>query len=495
MIMISFNDKNFIFEQKNSTMELNKIDQLNYKASVIYLLPKTHDLRGLGLAETEILYTRQRLEADKSNFVFNKFFGKYIILSFFSEDDDRIKLLDKARKNAKTVCAKVNEERLEAVQVKAVGVDKDIVLAFVEGLLLANYQFLKYFTKDLDKKRNTLHTIEVEDERISQDELDQLLILSDAVNIVRDLVNEPYPALNSENLPERIRSLAQEAGFDLDVLHRKQIESLRMGGLMAVNRGSKYEPTFSVLSYKSDNAKNNRPIVLVGKGIVFDSGGLNLKPTGYIEDMKTDMAGAAAVIGTVYAAAKMRLPVYLIGLVPSTDNAISDRSYAPGEVLTMHNSTTVEILNTDAEGRLILADALSYAQKYEPQLVIDLATLTGSAMRAVGPYASAMFAKTDQEIAQKLIDTGLEVFERLIQFPLWNEYDEMLKSDIADLKNIGGSNAGLITAAKFLEHFTDYPWIHLDIAPNAHLTENDVYFGKGATGIGVRLLTRFLQKL
>ncbi len=476
-------------------MELNKIQALDYKKSIIYLLPKSHDLRNLGLAETEIHYARSRVELDKNTVVFNKHFGKYIGLAFFPEESDLIKLMDRARKNAKTLCSRLNDEKIEEIQVKPLGLDKDVVLAFVEGLLLANYQYLKYFTKDIDKKRNTLHTINVADERIDDQDLTQLLVLSEAVTVARDLVNEPYPALNSENLPERIMTLAQEAGFTVEVLHRKQIESLRMGGLMAVNRGSKYDPTFSILTHKPQNAKNEKPVVLVGKGIVFDSGGLNLKPTGYIEDMKSDMAGAAAVIATVYAAARMNLPVYLIGLVPSTDNAISDRSYAPGEVLTMHNGMTVEIKNTDAEGRLILADALSYAQKYDPQLVIDLATLTGSAMRAVGPYASAMFAKTDDEVAQKLLDTGFEVYERLVQFPLWDEYDEMLKSDIADLKNIGGSNAGLITAAKFLEHFTDYPWIHLDIAPNAYLSENKVYFGKGATGIGVRLLTRFLQKI
>ena len=476
-------------------MELNKIEQLDYKKSVVYLVPKSHDLRNLGLSETEIHYARERLNLDKYNIAFNKYFGKYIFLSFFSEDDDLIKIMDKARKNAKSISARINDEKLELIQVKAMGLDKEVVLAFIEGLLLANYQYLKYFTKDVDKKRNTLATIEVEDERITAEELRQLVDLSQAVSVVRDLVNEPYPALNSENLPERIQALAEEAGFDVEVLHRKQIESLRMGGLMAVNRGSKYEPTFSILTYKPVNAKNEKPIVLVGKGIVFDSGGLNLKPTGYIEDMKSDMAGAAAVIGTIYAVAKLQLPVYVVGLVPSTDNAISDRSYAPGEVLTMHSGKTVEIRNTDAEGRLILADVLSYARKYDPQLVIDLATLTGSAARAVGPYASAMFARTDDEVADKLLQTGYEVYERLVQFPLWDEYDEMLKSDIADLKNIGGSNAGLITAAKFLEHFTDYPWIHLDIAPNAYLSENKVYFGKGATGIGVRLLTRFLQKL
>ncbi len=476
-------------------MELNKIEQLDYKKSVVYLLPKTHDLRNLGLAETEIHYARQRLEADKHNVFFNKYFGKYIFLSFLPDDGDRQKLMDRARKNAKTISSHINDEKLESVQVKALDVDRDVVMAFLEGLLLANYQYLKYFTKDIDKKRNTLLNIEIEDDRIDEQQLKELVHLSDAVSLVRDLVNEPYPALNSENLPEKIQSLAQDAGFQAEILHRKQIESLRMGGLMAVNRGSKYEPSFSILTYKPENAKNDKPVVLVGKGVVFDSGGLNLKPSGYIEDMKTDMAGAAAVIGTVYAAAKMQLPVYLIGLVPCTDNAISDRSYAPGEVLTMHNGMTVEIKNTDAEGRLILADALSYATKYEPQLVIDLATLTGSAMRAVGPYASAMFAKADDGIAQKLLNTGFEVSERLVQFPLWDEYDEMLKSDIADISNLGGSNAGLITAAKFLEHFTDYPWIHLDIAPNAYLTEKNIYFGKGATGIGVRLLTRFLQKL
>ncbi len=476
-------------------MELNKIESLDYKKSVVYLLPRSHDLRDLGLSETEIHYARERLAQDKHNITFNKYFGKYIILSFFPGEDDLMKLMDKARKNARSICSRINDEKIEAIQVKAMELDKDVVLAFVEGLLLANYQYLKYFTKDVDKKRNTLTTIEIEDERIEKDELEQLVYLSEAVAIVRDLVNEPYPALNSENLPERIQALAEEAGFDVEVLHRKQIESLRMGGLMAVNRGSKYEPTFSILTYKPDNAKNEKPIVLVGKGIVFDSGGLNLKPTGYIEDMKTDMAGAAAVIGTLYAVAKLKLPLYVVGLVPSTDNAISDRSYAPGEVLTMHNGMTVEIRNTDAEGRLILADALSYAQRYEPQLVIDLATLTGSAARAVGPYASAMFAKTDEQVAQKLLDTGFRVYERLVRFPLWDEYGEMLRSDIADLKNIGGTNAGLITAAKFLENFTDYPWIHLDIAPNAHLTDNKVYFGKGATGIGVRLLTRFLEEL
>ena len=475
-------------------MKLIKIEKLEYKKSVVYLLPKTHNLRNLGLSEAEIQYIKEQLEYDKNNFKFNKYFGKFIFLSFFSDEDNNIKLLDNARKNAKKILSLSNGEYIENLQIKSFDIDKDVVFAFIEGIVLSNYQYLKYLTKEVEKKKNSLKVLEVKEAEITEKELENILFLSEAVNKARDLVNEPYPALNSENLPEIIKELSQEAGFELEILQRKQIESLRMGGLIAVNRGSKFSPSFSILTYNPENAQNDKPIVLVGKGIVFDTGGLNLKPTGYIEEMKTDMAGAAAVISTIYAAAKMNLPIYLIGLVPSTDNTINERSYVPGEVITMHNGMTVEIRNTDAEGRLILADALSYAKKYDPSLVICLATLTGSAMRAVGPYASAMFAKTDEDLSQKLIDTGFEVFERLVQFPLWEEYGEMLKSDIADIKNLGGSNAGLITAAKFLENFTDYPWIHLDIAPNAYLSGNKIYFGKGATGIGVRLLIRFLQK-
>ncbi len=477
-------------------MELKKIDKLDYKKSVIYLVKKDHSLRDLGLAETEIHYAQEKFDEDKTNLVFNKGYGKFIFLAAVdTEMDDLPKLKNKIRKSAKKIISLINAEKLEQLQFVPVEVDSDLALVFLEALMLSAYRYLKYFTKDVDKKRVSLASVDVFSEEITQQQLDDISDLVEAVNIVRDLVNDPYPHLNSENLADRILELGEQAGFQVEVLRRKQIESLRMGGLIAVNRGSKYDPTFSVLTWKPENAGNEKPVVLVGKGIVFDSGGMNLKPSGYIEDMKSDMAGAAAVIGTIYAAAKLKLPVYLVGLVPSTDNMINERAYAPGEVLTMHNGMTVEIGNTDAEGRLILADALSYAQKYNPQLVIDLATLTGSAMRAVGPYASAMFAKTDRDIAQKLLESGFNTYERLVEFPLWDDYDEMLKSDIADLKNIGGSNAGLITAAKFLEHFTDYPWIHLDIAPNAYLSDNKVYFGKGATGIGVRLLIDFLRKI
>ncbi len=473
---------------------MTKYDSLQYKEHVIYLLDKKHDLRGLGLAEAEIHYAREKFERENYQLFFNKF-DKKIFVCAIDTSKELYKQMEKARRGAQKICQMVNGEKVEQIQFVPVDIDKQVALAFLEGLWLSNYQFLKYFTKDVDKKKNTLATVNVVAEDISQEDLDNLMAVVKAVYVVRDLVNEPYPALNSENLPEHIRQLGEEAGFEVEVLQRKQIESLKMGGLLAVNRGSKYSPTFSILTYKPDNAKNEKPVVLVGKGIVFDSGGMNLKPTGYIEDMKSDMAGAAAVIGTVYAIAKMKLPVYVVGLVPSTDNMINERAYAPGEVITISNGLTVEIKNTDAEGRLILADALSYAQKYEPQLVIDMATLTGSAMRALGKWASALFSKADEDVTSKIMEAGELTYERLVEFPLWEEYDDMLKSDIADLKNIGGSNAGLITAAKFLEHFTDYPWMHLDIAPVAYLEDNKDYRGKGATGYAVRLLTEFLKQL
>ena len=266
-----------------------------------------------------------------------------------------------------------------------------------------------------------------------------------------------------------------------------------MGGLLAVNRASDIPPTFSILEWKPSDAKNTKPIIFVGKGLVFDSGGYSLKPGQYMEDMKIDMAGAAAVIGLFYAISKAKLPLYVIGLIPATDNLIGKSGYVPGDVIKMHSGLTVEIKNTDAEGRLILADALSYAKKYSPELVIDMATLTGAAIRAIGELASAVFFKTDKKIKKTLKNSAKLTYERIVEFPLWEEYNEMLKSSVADLKNIGGLYAGQTTAAKFLENFIQYPWIHLDIAPVASTEKRINYKGEGGTGEPIRLLFNFLE--
>lgn len=268
-----------------------------------------------------------------------------------------------------------------------------------------------------------------------------------------------------------------------------------MGGLLAVNLGSIDPPTFTIMEYKPKNAKNKHPVVLIGKGVVYDTGGLSLKPTPNSMDMmKCDMAGGAAVGGALYAVAKAKLPVHVIGIVPATDNRPGGNAYAPGDVITMYNGLTVEMVNADAEGRMILADALVYAQKYKPELVIDLATLTGAAIVAIGTSGIVAMGTADEKTKNELKESGNAVFERLAEMPFWDDFDEQIKSDIADMKNLGGPYAGSITAGKFLARYIDYPWMHLDIAGPAFITSKDAYRMKGGTGVGVRLLFDFLRK-
>jgi leucyl aminopeptidase len=370
--------------------------------------------------------------------------------------------------------------------------NQEFTEAFCEGLALASYQFLKYFSKP-DEKRNTLQRLGILHGNPAM--VKELNARIEAVKLCRDLVNEPVNALNAPKLGQEAVRIGREAGLAVEVLDKTQIESLKMGGLLAVNKGSIDPPQFIIVSWEPEKPVNRQPLVLVGKGIVFDTGGLTLKPTpASMDEMKSDMAGAASVISTLYAVARLGLPVRIIGLIPATDNRPDGNAYAPGDIIRMHDGSTVEVLNCDAEGRLILADALSYAKKYEPELVIDLATLTGSAQVTLGSQASAIMGTAGQDIIQLLIDAGFEVHERLVQFPLWDEYAKMLDSEIADMKNVGGKYAGAITAGKFLEHFTEYPWIHLDIAGTAFLTSREGYRGIGGTGTGVRLLLKFIKK-
>lgn len=316
-----------------------------------------------------------------------------------------------------------------------------------------------------------------------------------AVCEVRDLVNEPPNVLDAPALAAAAVRMGEQYGFQVEVLEKGRIESLRMGGLLAVNRGSQTPPTFSILTYKPANARNSKPVVLVGKGLTFDTGGLSLKPTpGSMDSMKCDMAGGATVIGTIAALAATEAPVWVIGLVPSTDNRPGELAFTPNDVITMYDGTHVEVLNTDAEGRMILADALAFAKQYDPELVIDLATLTGSAVMAVGVGAAVVMGTAAQELKTAIIDSGFRMHERLVELPIWDDYAEQLKSDIADLKNIGGRYAGAITAGKFLQHFTAYPWLHIDIAGPAYLDKPEHYRSKNGTGYGVRLLTDFLSR-
>ena len=266
------------------------------------------------------------------------------------------------------------------------------------------------------------------------------------------------------------------------------------GALLGVAQGSAREPRLIILQHNGGR-KGQAPVALVGKGVTFDSGGISLKPAEKMDEMKMDMGGGAAVIGTMLAASLLALPVNLVGIIPAAENMPSATAYRPGDILTSLSGQTIEVLNTDAEGRLILADALTYAKRYEPKLVIDLATLTGACIIALGHHATAVLGN-DQELVDSLLKAGEKSGERLWQLPLWDDYDQQIKSDVADVKNTGGRPAGTITAAAFLKKFaSDFRWAHLDIAGTAWYDQNRPYTPKGGTGVGVRLLIEFLHDL
>ncbi len=409
--------------------------------------------------------------------------------------------LEEARKAAHSLHAVLVDLGLEYLEVVNGGVTPEECVAFAEGLALTNYQFLKYKTGKSGRAEEnsgegetvySLKEIGLYDEGLSAGEIQNLKNLISAVYLTRDLINEPLSYLTALRLSSEIEKMGSDAGFEVEVFHKKKIEALKMGGLLAVNRGSVDPPTFTILTWKPENAVNKNPIVLVGKGVVYDTGGLSLKPTHDSMDyMKCDMGGAAAVAGTFYSVAKNKLPLWIIGLIPATDNRPDGNAYVPGDVVTMYDGTTVEVLNTDAEGRMILADALSYARQYDPEVVIELSTLTGSAHAAIDKYGIVGMGNASREIMDNLRESGDYTCERIAEFPFWDEYKEQLKSEIADLKNIGGRYAGAITAGKFLEHFTDYPYIHLDIAGPSFNKAPFNYRGKGGSGVGVRILYHY----
>ncbi len=366
--------------------------------------------------------------------------------------------------------------------------------ACAEGAALANYQFIKYISGAADKK-NSLQSINLVGTGYDSKVLNKLNIVVEATFKARDLVNEPVNHLNATDLANAFKQMGKQAGFKVDVYNKKKIQELKMGGLLAVNLGSVDEPTFTVMEYKP-RAKNKKPFVLVGKGVVYDTGGLSLKPTPNSMDlMKCDMAGAAAVGAAMYAIAKARLNVHVIALVPATDNRPGGNAYAPSDIITMMDGTTVEMVNADAEGRMILGDALHFAKRYKPELTIDIATLTGAAMAAIGTNGMVGMGNAPKKYSDKLKQSGDTVHERIAEFPFWEDFGDMMKSDIADQKNLGGGYAGAIQGGKFLEKYTDYPYYHLDIAGPAFITAKDGYRGKGGTGVGVRLFFDFFNSL
>ncbi len=369
--------------------------------------------------------------------------------------------------------------------------------AFSEGFFLAAYRFDKYKTK---KQEDGV-------------ELKQLAIISDSIeeigkglvrgktiaalqNNARDWINTPASDMPPSKFAEIAKEFGKKYNLKITVFEKEEIERMGMGGVIAVGKGSIQPPKFIVVKYQGLKDGSAAPIVLVGKGVCFDSGGISLKPSEAMETMKGDMAGACAVLATLCAASALKLEINAVGLMPMVENMPDGNAQKPGDIVTHFNKKTSEILNTDAEGRVILADALAYGATLNPKAIIDIATLTGACRIALGNEAIALLG-TSAELIEKIKSAGNETFERVWELPLWKEYDEYIKSDVADIKNIGRKGqAGTITGAAYLKHFvSDIPWAHLDIA-GVDWNDSDAFYKiKGAEGAGVRLLTRALEKL
>jgi len=455
----------------------------------LFIINNIKQLNDCGLEKEQIAYTKQKIE-DKSITVFIPSVSEHKIIRFIAKKIDNGEK-EKTRRAGFEICNFLNSNKIETVYVSADKSCENAINAISEGIALSNYKFEKYLTK---KEPNTLKDIKIISENIEKSAIEKLNATIACVMMAKDWVNEPLSFLDAPEFSKQLQKAGEEAGVKVEVLNKNKIEALKMGGLLAVNLGSKTPPTFTIMEYKPKKAINKKPIVLVGKGVVYDTGGLSLKPTANSMDyMKCDMGGAAVVGASICAAAKANLPLHIIALIPATDNRPGENAYVPGDVIKMYNGTTVEVLNTDAEGRMILADALAYGEKYEPELVMDFATLTGAAAAAIGSYGIVCMGTADENTKNIMKDAGNKAYERLAEFPFWDEYDDLIKSDIADIKNIGGPYGGAITAGKFLARFTKSPWMHFDIAGPAYLLAKDNYRGKGATGVGIRFMMQFFE--
>lgn len=369
--------------------------------------------------------------------------------------------------------------------------------ALVEGALLAGYQFSKYRSNSKPPAEVKLLTLFKPGLKLTAALLQSIntaQTIVPGVLLARDLVNEPPSVATALFLGEQAAKHCRGRGLSAEVWDKKKIESMKLAGLLAVNRGSHEEPRFIKIHYKPVG-KPRKKVALIGKGITFDSGGLSLKPSKSMETMKLDMAGGAAVIAAMSCLPKLGLDIEVTGYVPTTDNLPGHNAQKPGDVIRYLNGKTIEVLNTDAEGRLILADALALAAEQQPDYMINLATLTGACMVALGTQVGGLFSN-NQSLADALLRCAGETGERLWQLPLVKEYKEMIKSSVADMKNIGGSHGGAITAALILQEFVgEVPWAHLDIAGPAFAESDNALCPKGGTGFGVRTLLRFLSGL
>ncbi|MCG8606916.1 leucyl aminopeptidase [bacterium] len=439
------------------------------------------------LNETAFLYVQGEIDA------------KRVCLVGLDENKSDLDAVRQAAGTAAKAVMKKGVSRLSLALESFISEDgeaSEVAQAVSEGALLATYQFMQYKEIEDSDKLKIDEVICLFESSDLTENIEKGVGLGQktatAANLARDLQNEPGNRMTPTRLAEVAQELAKRSSLTCEILDRTAMKDLKMGALLGVAKGSLEPPRFIILEHNADNPGLDT-IVLVGKGITFDSGGISIKPSADMEEMKFDMSGGAAVIGGMKAVADLEIPLHVVGLVPAAENLPSGSSMKPGDILTASSGTTIEIVNTDAEGRLVLADALVYAKRYEPKAVIDLATLTGACVVALGYYATGLFG-TDEDLQRRLQAAGEKSGERVWPFPLWEQYHEEMKSDYADLKNASGRWGGAVTAAAFLAKFAeDYPWAHLDIAGTAYTAKESGYLCKGGTGVGVRLLVQFLK--
>jgi leucyl aminopeptidase len=373
---------------------------------------------------------------------------------------------------------------------------EDAARAAAEGATLGLYRFTRYKTEG---KRTGSATPDLDSFELVLDGADEAAVsraadvgvkVAAAALLARDLANEPSNTATPKHLAAKAREIAGSYGMQVEIIDREGIEEEGLVGLGTVGRAAENEPHFIVLEHRKGG--DTAPIVLVGKAVTFDSGGISIKPSSGMENMKFDMSGGAAVLGAMEAVGALDLTLNVVALVPATENLPGGDAFKPGDVLELHAGNTVEIISTDAEGRLILADALSYARRYEPAAVVDCATLTGACRVALGEHASGLMGN-DEDLISEIQTAGETAGERAWPLPLFDEYTEQIKGDVADIKNSGGRYGGALTAGAFLREFADYPWAHLDIAGTAYGQKGNAYTPKGATGVPARLLVEFLM--
>ncbi len=365
---------------------------------------------------------------------------------------------------------------------------------FAEGILLGNYNFDIYKSSKSKPSKLTVNLVGDNIKLINKN-IKEAELLIESVYFARDLSNEPAITVTPQELASRSRKELTKLGVSVTIFNKQELKKRKMTAILAVGDASAHPPLMMVMRYKP-KVKAKKKIALVGKGVTYDSGGLSIKPSDAMLEMKGDMAGAATVIGTIYAAAKAKLPIELIGVVPAVENMLSGNSYKPGDIVMASNGKSIEVGNTDAEGRVILADALHYASKEKPDEIIDFATLTGACLVAIGDFVAGLFTNYDT-LAEKLSNSGNRTHERVWRLPLWHEYGKLIESDIADVKNVGPRWGGAITAAKFLEHFVDenIPWAHIDLAGPSLKHKATSYTEDFNTGFGIRLTYDYLLQL